>query len=154
MLWIRERIWIVVQEVKCLLVLSFTACKWKQIKSGLTGLLSLASRVSQSPTFKVITFLHLRIPPYVHISAECTPAHCLMCPDPDMCTQCERGYRPKQDGTCQCEQPAHLLTHMQPQGRIPVKLPLIVPGAPLIFNGTSGNIQGNLTSINVICNLK
>ena len=30
---------------------------------------------------------------------------------------------------------------------IPVKLPLIFPGAPLIFNGAPGNIQGNLTGM-------
>ena len=30
---------------------------------------------------------------------------------------------------------------------IPVKLPWIFPGAPLIFNGAAGNIQGNLTGM-------
>ena len=33
---------------------------------------------------------------------------------------------------------------------IPVKLPCIFPGAPLIFIGASGNIQGNLTGGNVV----
>ena len=30
---------------------------------------------------------------------------------------------------------------------IPVKLPWLFPGAPLIFNGAPGNIQGNLTGM-------
>ena len=32
-----------------------------------------------------------------------------------------------------------------------VKLPWIFPGAPLIFNGAPGNIQGNFTGMQTVC---
>ena len=36
-----------------------------------------------------------------------------------------------------------------PSWILPVKLPWIFPGAPLIFNGAPGNIQGNLTGMDI-----
>ena len=38
-----------------------------------------------------------------------------------------------------------MLQHCGTAAHIPVKLPGILPGAPLIFNGAPGNIQGNFT---------